>query len=81
MSNYTWTKPSLVSYEVASRDDAPDAFNLSVAEDSTFEYPAVTEEFALYIGDNGEGVLIEGAAVELLAWVGQLYEYVAAQIP
>jgi hypothetical protein len=73
MSRYVWGNPGTAKFTLATREDAPDALDTSpgeVADDT------VTEPFALYLGVEGEGLIVEGDLYELVDWADRVHAHV-----
>lgn len=58
---------------MVTREDAPNEIDTSPGE---IPQDTVTEPFALYLGVEGEGLIIEGELEEIVDWVDRVHTHV-----
>lgn len=73
MSRFVWGKPNCTDYSMVAREDAPDELDTSPGEVAA---DTVTDPFALYLGVEGEGLIVEGNLDDLVDWVDRVNAHV-----
>lgn len=73
MSRYVWGKPHCTDYLMVTCEDAPDEIDTSPGE---VPQDTVTEPFALYLGVEGEGLIVEGELDDRVDWADRVHTHV-----